>query len=154
MGRCDRPAPGCAVIAYLGLFLSALIAATILPMQSEAVLVGLLVSQTHPVAALLVVATVGNVLGAVVNWVLGRFVVRFQDRRWFPASDQQLARAQDWYGRYGRWSLLGSWLPVVGDPLTVVAGILREPLVPFVVLVTIAKGGRYLVLAAVTLAWL
>lgn len=140
------------MIAYVGLFLSALIAATIPPAQSEAVLVGLMVSQSHPVAALLVVATLGNVLGAVVNWGLGRWVVRFKDRSWFPASERQLARAQGWYGRCGRWSLLGSWLPVVGDPLTVVAGILREPFVPFVVLVTIAKGGRYLILAVVTLA--
>lgn len=142
------------MIAYIGLFASALIAATILPMQSEAVLVGLLSAGDYPVANLLVVATVGNVLGSVINWYLGRFLLHFQDRRWFPVSDRQLARAEGWYRKYGRWSLLGSWLPVVGDPLTIVAGILREPLVPFLVLVTIAKGTRYLLLAAAMLAWL
>ena len=141
------------MIAYTGLFLSALIAATILPMQSEAVLTALLLGGTYPAVSLLLVATVGNVLGAVINWVLGRSLLRFQDRRWFPAGPQQLARAQGWYQRYGRWSLLGSWLPVVGDPLTVVAGVMREPLLPFVVLVTLAKGGRYLVLAALVLGW-
>ena len=142
------------MIAYIGLFSSALIAATILPLQSEAVLVGLLIAGAHPAVLLVLVATVGNVLGSVINWYLGRYVLRFKDRRWFPSSERQLERAQNWYRRYGRWSLLGSWLPVVGDPLTVVAGLMREPLLPFVVLVTIAKGTRYLVLTAVTLAWL
>jgi membrane protein YqaA with SNARE-associated domain len=141
------------MIAYTGLFLSALIAATILPMQSEAVLTALLLGGTHPAVTLLLIATVGNVLGAVINWVLGRSLLRFQDRRWFPASPRQLERAQGWYQRYGRWSLLGSWLPLVGDPLTVVAGVMREPLLPFVALVTLAKGGRYLVLAALVLGW-
>ncbi len=142
------------MIAYVGLFASALIAATILPMQSEAVLVGLLAAGNQPFAILLIVATVGNVLGSVINWYLGRFLLRFRDRRWFPASDRQLSRAEGWYRRYGRWSLLASWMPVIGDPLTIVAGVLREPLVPFLVLVTIAKGGRYLLVAAATLAWM
>ena len=142
------------MIAYTSLFFSALIAATILPMQSESVLVALLLTTEHPAFALLMVATVGNVLGAVINWVLGRYLRHFQHRRWFPASPAQIARAQSWYRRYGRWSLLGSWLPIVGDPLTVVAGIMREPLLPFVLLVTIAKATRYFVLAAITLAWL
>lgn len=141
------------MFGYIGLFLSALIAATILPMQSEAVLAGLLLSDNHVVVVLLVVATVGNVLGSVFNWLLGRYLLRFRDRRWFPSNDTQLARAQKWYRQYGRWSLLGSWLPVVGDPLTVVAGVMREPLVPFVLLVTVAKGTRYLVLAAFVLSW-
>ncbi|PYG33025.1 YqaA family protein [Pelagimonas varians] len=142
------------MIGYMGLFASALIAATILPMQSEAVLVGLLLEGSRSVGVLLVVATVGNVLGSVINWYLGGFALRFRGKSWFPASDQQLKQAENWYHRYGRWSLLGSWLPVVGDPLTVVAGILREPLWSFVILVTLAKATRYILLAAVTLAWL
>lgn len=142
------------MISYIGLFGSAFIAATILPLQSEAVLVALLAAGAHPAWVLIVVATIGNVLGSVVNWYLGRFLLRFREKRWLPTSEHQLERAQNWYRRYGRWSLLGSWLPVVGDPLTVVAGVLREPLVPFLVLVTIAKGTRYCLLAALTLAWL
>jgi len=106
----------------------------------------------HTVALLLAVATVGNVLGSVINWGLGRFALRYRHARWFPASEAQLERAQIWYSRYGRWSLLGSWLPIVGDPLTLVAGMMRTPLPGFVLLVTIAKGTRYVLLAALTLA--
>ncbi|MEH6645652.1 YqaA family protein [Sulfitobacter sp.] len=141
------------MIAYVGLFASALVAATILPMQSEAVLAGLLAAGGRSVGLLIAVATVGNVLGSVINWYLGRALLRFKDCRWFSSSDAQLERAQRWYARYGRWSLLGSWLPVIGDPLTVVAGVMREPLGPFILLVTIAKGTRYLVLAALVLSW-
>ena len=139
--------------AYAGLFLAAFIAATILPMQSEAALVGLILAGRQPVPGLLAAASLGNVLGSLTNWALGRFVERFAGRRWFPVSPAALARARAQYGRWGHWSLLLSWLPVVGDPLTVVAGMLREPLWRFLALVTVAKVGRYLVLAAVTLWW-
>lgn len=142
------------MLAYLGLFASALIAATILPMQSEAVLVGLLVQGDRPVALLLFAATLGNVFGSVINWYLGWFLVRYKDKRWFPASERQLARAETWYRKYGRWSLLGSWVPIIGDPITVVAGVLREPLWSFLILVTVAKAGRYVALTAVTLSWM
>ncbi len=141
------------MLALVGLFFAAFIAATILPMQSEVVLVGLLLADIHSVTVLLLVATVGNVLGSVVNWILGRYITQFRDRRWFPANPQELERAEGWYHKYGRWSLLMAWAPFIGDPLTVVAGVLREPFWPFLVLVTISKAGRYLVLTAATLAW-
>jgi len=138
------------VLIYLGLFLAAFLAATLLPAQSEAVLVALLVGG-YPVWALLLVASVGNVLGSVVNWWLGGQLLRFRTRRWFPVSPQALQRAQDRYQRYGSWSLLLSWVPIIGDPLTLVAGVMKEPLWRFLLLVTLAKTGRYAVLAAVTL---
>ncbi|TKB15274.1 MAG: DedA family protein [Mesorhizobium sp.] len=137
--------------AFGGLFLAAFVAATILPLQSEAVLVGLLLAGTHSPAALVLVATIGNVLGSAVNWLLGRGIDRFRDRKWFPAKPAALDRAAARYHRYGRWSLLLSWAPVIGDPLTVMAGVLREPLWSFLAIVTIAKAGRYLALAAATL---
>lgn len=137
-----------ALTAYTALFSAAFLAATIFPAQSEAALAALLVAGEHPAGVLIAVASVGNVLGSVVNWVLGRGLERFKDRRWFPASPAALARAQGWYQRYGKWSLLASWAPFVGDPLTVMAGVMREPFPVFLVLVTIAKVGRYLVLAA------
>jgi membrane protein YqaA with SNARE-associated domain len=129
---------------YAGLFMTALIAATIFPMQSEAVLAGLTLAGYSP-ALLLVVASAGNILGSLVNWVLGRFIEHFRDRSWFPIGPDALTRAQSWYQRYGKWSLLLSWAPVIGDPLTMLAGVLREPLPVFLLLVTIAKVGRYIV---------
>jgi membrane protein YqaA with SNARE-associated domain len=139
--------------SYLGLFLAAFGAATLLPMQSEAVLVGMLLSDRYVVSTLLAVATFGNVLGSVLNWALGRSVERFRHKRWFPVSENKLERAQQSYLRFGRWSLLLSWVPIIGDPLTVVAGVMREPLWSFLLIVTLAKGARYLVLTAVTLGW-
>lgn len=140
-----------AFASYLALFLAAFLAATIVPAQSEAVLVGLILAGDRSLILLLLVATTGNVLGSVVNWLLGRFIERFRDRPWFPVSRQRLAQAEAWYRRFGIWSLLLSWVPIIGDPLTVVAGILRTPFLTFLVLVTIAKAGRYLMLAAITL---
>lgn len=139
------------MLELAGLFLAAFAAATLIPAQSEAVLVALILQATHPVWLLLVVATVGNVLGSVVNWALGRFLIRLADQRWFPVSPHQLDRATAWYARWGHWSLLGAWLPVVGDPLTLAAGLMREPFWRFALIVTLAKCGRYLVLAWATL---
>ncbi|HGJ8013878.1 TPA: YqaA family protein [Pseudomonas aeruginosa] len=137
--------------AYLGLFIAAFGAATLLPLQSEAVLVGLLLTSDYSIAALLLVATAGNVLGSAVNWVLGRYIERYRNRRWFPLSEEKLGRAQRAYHRYGRWSLLLSWVPVIGDPLTMIAGVMREPLWSFLLIVLVAKATRYMVLAALTL---
>lgn len=138
---------------YLGLFLAAFGAASLLPLQSEALLVGLLLGGGQPVAVLLAVASVGNVLGSVLNAALGRGLERFRERRWFPVSPARLERAKATYRRYGRWSLLLSWVPVIGDPLTLVAGVMREPWWSFLLLVGLAKTGRYLALAAITLGW-
>jgi membrane protein YqaA with SNARE-associated domain len=143
-----------ALAAYASLFLAAFVAATILPAQSEAVLAGLLAAGRHSPITLVLVAGIGNVLGSVVNWLLGRSVERFRDARWFPVSAKNLDRAGHWYRRYGWWSLLLSWLPFLGDPLTVAAGIMREPFLRFLLVVSIAKFGRYIVLAALVLHWL
>ncbi|WP_027620896.1 YqaA family protein [Pseudomonas sp. Pse1] len=140
-------------VGYFGLFVAAFGAATLLPLQSEAVLVGLLLNGQYGMWLLLAVATVGNVLGSLVNWWLGRRIERFKDRRWFPVSPARLEQAGQHYRRYGHWSLLLSWLPIVGDPLTLVAGVMREPLARFLLIVTLAKGARYAVLAWATLGW-
>lgn len=141
------------IAIYAGLFLTAFGAATILPLQSEWVVVGLLLNGKHPWESIVLIASLGNILGSMVNWLLGRSFAHFQNRRWFPVDQKKMKRAEGWYQRYGRGSLLLSWVPVVGDPLTVAAGVLREPLWSFAVLVGIAKTGRYLVLAAITLNW-
>ena len=139
---------------YLGLFLAAFGAATLLPMQSEAVLVGLLLTDRYAAWTLLAVATTGNVLGSALNWLLGRSIEHYRHKRWFPVSEDKLEQAQQAYHRFARWSLLISWVPIIGDPLTVVAGVMREPFWNFLLIVTLAKATRYLVLAALTMGWL
>ena len=139
------------ISTYLGLFLMAFGAASVLPMQSEPVFVGLILTGKFSLPMLLAVASVGNTLGSILNWFLGRGIERFRNRRWFPVSERALERSSRWYRRYGKWSLLLSWMPLFGDALTVVAGVLREPLLTFTILVFIAKTGRYVVLAFATL---
>lgn len=136
--------------SYLFLGANAFVAATLLPFYSEVVLVALLMRGGDP-AWLFAAATVGNTLGAVVNWYLGRFLLRFETKRWFPFKPHQVHRAQAWFLRYGKWSLLMAWLPVGGDALTFYAGVMRVPLGVFVVLTAIGKGARYVVVIALSL---
>ncbi|WP_334597514.1 YqaA family protein [Pseudomonas alvandae] len=140
--------------AYVGLFLTAFGAATLLPLQSEALLVGLVLSERQAAWLLMGVATLGNVLGSLVNWWLGTRLEQFKDRRWFPVSPSHLDKARRHYQRYGYWSLLLSWLPIIGDPLTLVAGVMGEPWRRFLLIVTLTKGLRYGVLVLATLGWM
>jgi membrane protein YqaA with SNARE-associated domain len=130
-----------------GLFFSALTSATILPGTSEAALAALIASGDQAIWLLVLVATVGNVLGSVVNWWLGLYAEHFKEKRWFPVSPDALERSSRWFGKYGLWSLLLSWLPIIGDPLTLFAGVMRVRFVPFVILVTIGKAARYAMIA-------
>lgn len=136
---------------YAGLFFSAFFAATIIPAQSEAVLLALTATGKYPIGLLLAVASIGNILGSVVNWWLGRSIERFRHRRWFPIKQKELSKAQEWYQRYGRWSLLLSWVPIIGDPITVAAGMMREKLWIFTLLVALSKTTRYLVIVYLAL---
>ena len=125
------------------LFGSAFLSATLLPGSSEAVLLGLLASGTGQPVLLVTAASLGNIAGAVVNWGMGRYFLLFRNRAWFPVKDATNARAQAWFARYGVWSLLLSWVPIVGDPLTLVAGIMRVPIGRFLVFVALGKVLRY-----------
>lgn len=131
------------ISGYLTLFSSAFLAATILPFYSEVVLFALLRKGGDP-AALVLIATLGNTLGAVVNWYLGRYLLHFRDRRWFYFSQTQIEKAQRWFQRYGFWTLLLAWMPVGGDALTLIGGVMKVPLWLFCVLVGIGKGLRYI----------
>lgn len=131
------------ITGYVLLFGSAFLAATILPFYSEVLLFALLRGGGDP-AMLVAVATLGNTLGAVVNWFLGRYLLHFQDRKWFYFSKHEIDKAQRWFQRYGVWTLLMAWLPVGGDALTVIAGIMRVRLGVFLVLVGVGKGLRYI----------
>ena len=136
--------------SYAALALAAFLAATLLPFSSEAVLAALVAADTAEAWRLFAVATLANTAGSCVNWTLGRFLLHWQDRRWFPVSGASLARAEAWFQRWGRWSLLMAWLPVVGDPLTVAAGALRTDFRLFVLLVGVGKAARYAVVVWLT----
>jgi membrane protein YqaA with SNARE-associated domain len=133
------------VDAYFSLFLVSFLAATLLPAYSEVLFAGLLAAGYEPLA-LWLWATAGNTLGSAVNWLLGRYLLRFEGRRWFPFRASSLGRAQQWFQRYGVWSLLLAWAPVGGDALTFVAGVMRVRFSVFIVLTGIGKGARYAIL--------
>lgn len=126
------------------LFLSAFGAATLLPLQSEAVLLGLLANGQQSALALIAAASIGNILGSCVNWWLGLKIEHYKNKRWFPVSEAKMLQAQGMYQKYGYWSLLLSWAPMIGDPITLIAGLLKENFWRFLMLVSIAKIGRYL----------
>jgi membrane protein YqaA with SNARE-associated domain len=134
-----------AVWPWLGLLFSAFSSATVLPGSSEIVL-GAMWWQGFNPWMLWLVATLGNVSGSCLNWWLGSQLLRFQHKRWFPVDKTQMEKAQQWFGRFGSASLLLCSLPIVGDPLTIVAGVMRMRLWLFVILVVIAKGSRYALL--------
>ena len=138
---------------YAGLFWASFLAATVLPFQSEVVLFGMLLTHHYSIVLLVLVASLGNIFGSVVNYLLGRWLAHFEERPWFPVKRAKIARAEAWYHAYGRWSLLLSWLPIVGDPLTIVAGVLRESFPVFLLLVSAAKIARYVAVAAITHEW-
>ena len=138
------------MLSYWLLFGSAFLAATIFPFYSEVLLVTLL-TQGKSVWLIWSFATVGNTLGAVVNWILGRYLLHYQTRAWFPFKLAQLSRAQRWFQRYGVWSLLFAWLPIVGDALTFIAGMMRVNFLLFFTLTAIGKGLRYWVVIIITL---
>ncbi|HBQ05910.1 MAG TPA: DedA family protein, partial [Halomonas sp.] len=127
--------------------------ATLLPGGSE-VWLARLWCVGEPALVLWVVATAGNTLGSLINVALGRYARQFQHRRWFPASPEGLARAERWYHRFGEASLLLSWLPVIGDPLTVLAGVMRLAWWRALLWIVLAKGARYGLLIALAHQWL
>jgi len=133
-------------LGYLGLFLSSFLAATILPLSSEVVLSALLLSDLPPVA-LVAIATTGNVLGSFTNYVLGYWVSLEVIKKWLKISEEQFFQAEQRFVKYGLFSLCFAWVPIIGDPLTLIAGVLRIRLLWFIILVTAGKLMRYVVVA-------
>lgn len=147
LAQTSRYSGAMAIAELTGLFLAAFGAATILPGASEAVLAGVLALGNASTAAALAVATLGNTLGSVVNWMLGRFLGSLRGHPRFPVPPEKFEAYSAAYRRWGFWSLALSWVPVIGDPLTVVAGVMRTPLWIFVPIVGAAKLARYLFVA-------
>ena len=128
---------------YLSLFSISFLAATILPLSSELMLAGLIATSNYDSLLLLIVASFGNVLGSVVNWILGFYSRNLAIKKWFPFKETQIERSSKWFNKFGRWSLLFAWVPIIGDPITLAAGLLRVKFIEFVILVTIGKVSRY-----------
>ena len=131
---------------YLSLFIISFLAATILPFSSELTLAGLVATSNYDNLLLLIVASLGNVLGSAVNWILGFYSRKLSKKKWFPFKDEQIEKSAKWFNKFGRWSLLFAWVPIIGDPLTLAAGLLKVKFVEFLILVTIGKVSRYLVI--------
>jgi len=134
-----------------GLALSAFLAATILPLSSELVLSALLLAGENPLAVI-IIATFGNVLGSIVNYLIGRWGADSILHRWFKLTQQQSDKAEQRFNRYGKWSLLFAWVPIIGDPLTFVAGMMKVNFGLFIFLVTLGKASRYWLISQAILA--
>ena len=126
----------------LTLFIVSFLAATLLPLGSEWLLVAMLLNGTSPLPCI-VVATCGNSLGGATNYVIGRGGGDWLNRKLLHIKPQRLEQARNWFNRYGSWALLFSWLPVIGDPLCLVSGMLKTPWLRFIILVVCGKGLRY-----------
>ena len=131
-------------VIYLSLFFISFLAASILPFSSELTLAGLITTSNYDNVLLLIVASFGNVLGSVVNWVLGFYSRNLTIKKWFPFKETQIERSSKWFNKFGKWSLLFAWVPILGDPITLVAGLLRVRFLDFIILVAIGKVSRYL----------
>jgi len=130
---------------YLSLFGISFLAATILPFSSELSLAGLISTSNFNNSLLLIAASLGNILGSVVNWFIGFYLRNFTSKKWFPFNELQITTSSKWFEKFGKWSLLFAWVPILGDPLTLVAGLLRVKFLDFIILVAIGKVSRYLV---------
>ena len=131
---------------YISLFTVAFMVATIVPFGSEMYFATLVSLNKYNNLFLLIAASIGNVLGSVFNWICGYYINYFIKKPWFPIKKDKITKATEIFNKYGKWSLLLSWMPFIGDPITFIAGTLRFSLVQFLILVSIGKVGRYLVI--------
>ena len=132
------------IIGYLSLFTISFLAATILPFSSELILASMLSIENYNRTLLIISSSLGNILGSVFNWVLGFYFIKLQNKKWFPFNEKQISKSSLWFEKYGKWSLLFAWVPIIGDPLTFVAGTMKTKFFIFLILVGIGKISRYL----------
>ena len=132
------------IIGYLSLFTISFLAATILPFSSELMLASMLSIENYNRTLLITFSSLGNILGSVFNWVLGFYFIKLQNKKWFPFNQEQISKSSQWFEKYGKWSLLFAWVPIIGDPLTFVSGTMKTKFFIFLILVGIGKISRYL----------
>ena len=140
--------------AYTSLFISSFLSSTILPGHSEITLTTFILLDKFSQFLLILFASLGNILGSIVNWYLGFYITKFIKKDWFSFQKKQLDKASSWYLKYGKWSLFLSWVPIIGDPLTIVAGMFRVPLIIFITIVSISKVLRYIFVGYIALNFL
>ena len=138
-----------AIEVYASLFISSFLSSTILPGHSEIILTAFIFLKKYPIIDLIFFASIGNILGSILNWCIGYFITNLKDRKWFPINKSQLTRASSWFLKYGKWTLCLSWVPLIGDPLTIIAGIFRVPIYTFIFIVSLVKTMRYVFISLV-----
>ena len=138
-----------AIEVYASLFISSFLSSTILPGHSEIILTAFIFLKKYPIIDLIFFASIGNILGSILNWCIGYFLTNLKDRKWFPINKSQLTRASSWFLKYGKWTLFLSWVPIIGDPLTIIAGIFRVPIHIFILIVSLAKTMRYVFISLI-----
>lgn len=134
------------IFGYFNLLLISFLSATVLPLSSEILLSLMLLSKNYQALLLFIFVSVGNISGSIFNWYIGSKFLIFKDKKWFPLSSLQLEKSQKYFNKYGSWSILLAWLPIIGDPITILAGALKIKFFKFLVLVSISKLTRYLFL--------
>ena len=138
-----------AIEVYASLFISSFLSSTILPGHSELILTTFIFFKKYPIIDLIFFASIGNILGSILNWCIGYYFTSLKNRKWFPINKSQLTRASSWFLKYGKWTLCLSWVPLIGDPLTIIAGIFRVPIYTFILIVSLAKTMRYVFISLV-----
>lgn len=136
----------------MSLFALSFFVATVIPFGSEVYLASLIALNKYNIYLLLISASIGNILGSVFNWFCGYYSNYFIQKKWFPIKQQKINKASLLFSKYGKWSLLLSWVPFIGDPITFIAGTLRYSFLPFLFLVSIGKAGRYIVVYLIVLS--
>ena len=137
---------------YIILFTSSFASSTILPGHSEITLTALITQKKFEIFYLVFFASLGNILGSVLNWYLGLYFLKFKNKKWFPFKENHINKVSKSFLKYGKWSLLLSWVPFIGDALTLVAGMFRVPLHQFIIIVSVAKIGRYIFVSLIALS--
>lgn len=134
-------------MVYLILFITSLISATLFPLGSEALLI-YDIKEGHNIFLLLLFATIGNSLGSVINYFLGLKGEEYLLKKSL-IKESYIIKCKNYFDKYGLYTILFSWLPIIGDPITFVAGILKYDLKIFLIFVIIAKFSRYLFLVVI-----